>query len=226
MFDRELQIIPQNIFHLFQKTKVLIIGIGGVGGIALEMLVRSGFINITLIDNDIVYRNNLNRQILYCEKDINQLKVEAAKQKAELINPNVKINMINQFLDVNNLDGIMNEDYDYIIDACDTITTKIAIIKYCLNNNIKFISSTGTGNRTDSAKVTIKDIWETKADPVAKILRSLLRKNGINDKFNVIYSDEVPIKSKERTPGSLATVTNTAGILCANYIINDILKNS
>ena len=226
MFDRELQMISLNNFKTFQNTNVLIIGLGGVGGIALEMLVRSGFINITLIDNDLVYENNLNRQILYCQNDINNLKVEVAKNRAKSINPKVKIKVIDQFLDIKNFKLIMDNDYDYIIDACDTITTKIEIIKHCLNNHIKFISVTGTGNRTDSSKVTIKDIWETKADPVAKILRSLLRKSGISDNFKVIYSDEAPIKNRERNPGSIAPVTNTAGILCANYIINDILKNS
>ena len=223
-FDRIRMIINENKLNEIQKKNILIIGIGGVGGSALESLVRFGIINITIIDGDIVDITNLNRQIITLHSNIGQNKVDVAKSRALDINPIININDLNLFLDSNNINELLNNNYDYIIDACDTITTKLEIIKYCQNNNIKLISCLGTGNRFDPTKLEITTLKKTHSDPLAKILRKLVKDNNLNLNVNVVWSNELPIKTNERTPGSNSLVPNVAGIYLASYIINDILK--
>ncbi len=223
-FDRIRMIINENKLNEIQNKNILIVGIGGVGGSALESLVRFGIKNITIIDGDIVDITNLNRQIITLHSNIGQNKVEVAKSRALDINPIININDLNLFLDSNNINELLNNNYDYIIDACDTITTKLEVIKYCQNNNIKLISCLGTGNRFDPTKLEITTLRKTHSDPLAKILRKLVKDNTLNSNVNVVWSSELPIKTNERTPGSNSLVPNVAGIYLASYVINDILK--
>ena len=223
MFDRLLKIISSDDLKKIKNKKVLLIGVGGVGGMALETLARMGIENFTLVDNDYVDITNLNRQIISLNSNIGKKKVDVAASRILDINPNIKVNTIDEFITKDNIDILFNNTYDFIIDCCDTITTKVLLIKYAKNNNINVISCLGTGNRLDPTKLEITDIYKTNYDPVAKILRKLLKEENIK-KQDVVYSKEIPIKTKSRIPGSSAIVPNTAGIYIAYYVINKILK--
>ncbi len=223
MYERTLKIINKEQFNKIIKKPILLVGLGGVGGYALESLVRFGFQNITIIDHDNISLSNLNRQIIATSENIGLAKAEEAQKRATKINKNINIKVLATFLTKDNISQLSTE-YDYIIDACDTITTKLELIKFAIKNNIKIISCLGTGNRLDPTKLVITDIWQTNYDPVAKILRKLLRDNNINTKIPVIWSKEIPIKTGDSQPGSICTVPAVAGIYMVSYIINDSLK--
>ena len=223
MYERTLKIINKEQFNKIIKKPILLVGLGGVGGYALESLVRFGFQNITIIDHDNISLSNLNRQIIATSENIGLAKAEEAQKRATKINKNINIKVLATFLTKDNISQLSTE-YDYIIDACDTITTKLELIKFAIKNNIKIISCLGTGNRLDPTKLVITDIWQTNYDPVAKILRKLLRDNNINTKIPVIWSKEIPIKTGDSQPGSICTVPAVAGIYMVSYIINGSLK--
>lgn len=216
------KVIGTDNVNKLNNTRVLLVGIGGVGGITFEMLVRSGIKNITIIDFDVFEKSNLNRQILSLNSNINQNKVDVAKKRALEINSNCKINAISEKLDIDMLDNL-DSNFDYIIDACDDVKAKVALVKYAVKNNIKIIACCGTGNRIDPEKLKISTIWKTEYDPLAKKFRTELRKNGINYKLPVVYSSEVPLIKESGFVGSMAMVPNSAGILLASYVINDVI---
>lgn len=220
-YNRTKIVIGNTKLNLIKSKSVLIVGLGGVGGITLEMLIRCGIENIYVIDYDTFEESNLNRQILSLEDNIGRLKVDIAKERMNNINPNAKITTMNIKVD----DETILPITDYIIDACDDINAKVFLVKFAIKNNIKIISSCGTGNRLKPELLKITNIWKTNYDPLAKKFRHMLRKENINYKLNVISSDEIPIKTNN-VVGSLALVPNCAGILLANYVINDIINNS
>ncbi len=206
------------------NSNILLIGVGGVGGACLEALVRMGLKNITIIDNDVFQETNLNRQILSTKNNIGESKVKEAVLRAKSINPNISIKGLEMFLITSNIDEINYKEYDYIIDCCDTVTTKLLLIQKALENNIRIISSMGTGNRIDPTKLEITNIWKTNNDPLAKIMRKLLKENNIKAKIPVVTSKELPIKNINRTPGSTSFVPNVAGFYIASYVFNDIIS--
>ncbi len=216
------KIIGIDNLNKLNDTSVLLVGIGGVGGIAFEMLVRSNIKKITIIDFDTFEESNLNRQILSLHNNINKNKVDVAEKRAIEINSNCEIHTIFKKVDsyiLNNLPA----DFDYIIDACDDIKAKVALVKYAIKNNVKIISSCGTGNRIYPEKLKISNIWKTEYDPLAKKFRSELRKNNIKYKLPVVYSSEIPLIKESGFVGSMAMVPNSAGILLASYVINDVI---
>lgn len=224
MFERVISLIGKERFNKIQKTKVLIVGLGGVGGYAFETLVRSGVINIDIIDFDKIDKTNLNRQIITNQNNINMKKVEEAYSRAISINPNVKINTYDIFLDSNNIDSILKNNYEFIIDACDSISTKIELIKKCIELNIKLISCMGTAKKIDPTKLSITTLDKTNYDPLAKVLRKKLKDLNIKlNKINVVSSTEKIIECKEL--GSLMLVPASAGILCAKYVIDNIIND-
>ena len=222
MFDRIINLIGNEKFNLLQNKKVLIVGIGGVGGYALETLVRSGIKYIDIVDSDKIDITNLNRQIITTNENIGNIKVEEAKKRASSINPEININTYNLFLTEENIKEILLNNYDYIIDACDTVSTKIELIKESINRNIKFISCMGTAKKIDPTKLSITTLDKTNYDPLARILRKKIKELKINKKINVVSSIEKPIDINEL--GTLLMVPATAGILCAKYVIDDIIK--
>ena len=223
--DRILKIIPKEKLDVIQNLKVLIVGVGGVGGYALESLVRTGIKNITIIDKDKIDESNLNRQIIALKSNINKSKVEEAKKRALDIRNDININTYELFLDKNNLVSTLDENkYDYIIDACDNVTVKLELIKYAQENNIELISSLGTGNRLNPEELKITTLDKTYNDPLGKVLRKLVKDNNLNKKVTVLWSKEMPIKTLDRTPGSLMFVPASAGILIASYIIRKELN--
>lgn len=222
-FTRITKIIGEENLNKLRNSKVLIVGIGGVGGSALEIIARSGISNITIIDFDVFEESNLNRQILSLKSNINKSKISVAKKRILEINPNCIINDFQEKLDENFLNS-HDLNVDYIIDACDDIKAKVALVKYAIKNNIKIISSCGTGNRLNPELLTISNIWKTEYDPLAKKFRYELRKAHISYKLPVVYSKERPLIKSNDFVGSMAMVPNSAGILLASYVINDILK--
>ncbi|MBQ4030244.1 MAG: ThiF family adenylyltransferase [Bacilli bacterium] len=208
----------------FINSKILIVGVGGVGGACMEALVRMGLKYIAVIDNDVFDESNLNRQLLSNRNNIGHSKVKEATLRAKSINPDIFVEEHEMFLNESNFGEIDLSKYDYVIDCCDTVTTKLLLIKECLKKNVKIISSMGTGNRVDPTKLEIMSIWKTNYDPLAKVMRKLLRDNSIKDKIMVLSSNEIPMKTNSRTPGSTAFVPNCAGFCIASYVFNDIMK--
>ena len=217
-------------FKDLSKYKITIIGLGGVGSIIPLSLVRVGIKKLALIDKDKVELSNLNRQIAYDINDLNKFKVDALKEKL------VKLREENS-LDISIYPSKVDDDFnlnilddsDYIIDAIDDIKAKIKLIKYALTNNKKIISSLGMGKRIDTSKIEITSLNKTHDDPLAKKLRYLLKKEGINElnKIMCVFSFEVIDKSKFIDNNIIASsvfVPNVAGLSIANYVINDLLK--
>ena len=223
MLERmELLLSKDNIDKVI-NSKVLIVGIGGVGGACFEALVRLGVKNITVIDNDTFSLSNLNRQLLSNINNIGNLKVNEAVLRAKSINPDILVEKREMFLNEANIDEINIRQYDYVFDCCDTVTTKYLLIKKCIDHDVKIISSMGTGNRLDPTKIVIKDIWKTDNDPLARAMRKILRDNGIKNKVPVVTSLELPIKTGSSEVGSVSLVPNVAGFIMASWFFNDII---
>ena len=222
MDERILRILSNEELNKIVNVKILIVGLGGVGGAAFEGLVRTGIKNITVIDNDVFDNSNLNRQLLSNLSNINHSKVFEASLRAKSINPDIFIDCKEMFLDESNIDEMHIDQFDYVLDCCDSVNTKILLIEKCKEYNVKLITAMGTGNRLDPSKLIITDIWKTNYDPLAKKIRSILRKKKINYKIKVVTSTEIPRKSKEGV-GSLAFVPNCAGFFMASFVINDII---
>ena len=220
-FSRMLNLINEEELLKISNTKILLVGLGGVGGSCLENLVRCGFTNITIVDNDVVDITNLNRQLISLHSNIGLKKVDVAKKRILDINPLANIKILDKFLlkeDITNLDT----DYNYIIDCCDTLTTKLELVLFANKYNINIISSCGTGNRIDPTKLIITDIYKTNNDPLAKRFRKVLRDNNIK-KLKVVCSSEIPKKTKD-VVGSISMVPNTAGSYLAYYVFVETLK--
>ncbi len=223
MFERLLTLINEEQLNKIKKTKILLIGVGGVGGYTLEALVRSGFLDITIIDGDKVSLSNLNRQIIATSSNINKVKVEEAKIRAQSINNNINIKDINIFLNAENFSEYVNTKYDYIIDACDDINIKVKLIKHAAEKQIKIITCLSTGKKLNPLKLEITTLAKTYNDPLAKKLRNTLNKDGISLNTPVVFSSEQAIDTGSCI-GSAIFVPATAGILLANYVFNDIIK--
>lgn len=222
MLERMELLFGKKIEKIKQMT-VMVVGLGGVGSYALEAITRSGVGKIIIVDNDVVDITNLNRQLIALNTNLNELKVDVAEKRIKEINPNCKVVKITEFINQSNIDLLFNEKIDYVIDAIDTIETKKLIIKECLNSNIKFISSMGTANKIDPTRFEITDIRKTSYDPIAKILRKTVKELKTNKKVMVVYSKEQPIITSKL--GSVSYVPSVAGLLCASYVINDIVSD-
>lgn len=223
MFSRlELLVGKDNVDKLKSKH-VIVFGAGGVGGYAIEAIVRSGIGSITIVDNDTISYSNLNRQIIALQNTVGKSKVEAFKERILSINPECNVYTKQMFYLPENADDIVLEDYDYVVDAIDTITAKIELAKRCEEKSVMLISSMGTGNKLNPAMLEVSDVYKTSVCPLAKVMRRELKKRRIKH-LKVVYSKELPIKTNERTPGSSAFVPSSAGLLIASEVIKDLLK--
>ena len=223
MLDR-LELLVSDKIDEIKKLHVLILGLGGVGGYALESIVRCGISEVTIIDSDKIDISNINRQIIASTKTIGMYKVDAFKERLLDINPNIKVNIIKEYITPDNIDTIFNGSVDYVIDCCDSIKTKEAMIRYCTSNNIKLISSMGTGNKLHPEKLKIMKLKDTSYDPIAKRLRKYVRDNNIKDDIYVVCSDEEKVVENATTIPSNSFVPSVAGLLCTSFIINDVIK--
>ena len=212
----------EKLEYLTSKV-ILIIGLGGVGSYALETLARTGIKKIIIVDSDTIDESNLNRQLMTNINNIGLYKTDVWVDRIKSINPNCEVVKYTLFITKENIASLFKEHVDYVIDACDTLNTKLEIIRYCLDNKIKFISSMGMAKRINNNYIKVSTLDKTKNDPLAKKLRMLVKKNGIKGKIPVVYSEELPLKINGL--GSIAHVTATAGVYITNYIINDILRD-
>jgi Dinucleotide-utilizing enzymes involved in molybdopterin and thiamine biosynthesis family 1 len=222
---RERMLLGDEAVMRLANTSVAIFGLGGVGGAAVEGLVRVGIGRLILIDYDTISESNLNRQILVVTDNIGQAKTEAAKSRCLAINPNVVIEVMNVFADAENIEKIITEfKPDYMVDAIDTVTSKLCIIETAVKYNIKIVSCMGTGNKLDPSRLMIADISKTSVCPLARVMRRELRNRGINH-LNVLYSNEEPVRTGVRLPGSVSFVPPVAGYTLAGWVVRDIIKN-
>ena len=225
----ELLIGKDNIEKL-KNARVAVFGIGGVGGYTVEALARSGVGNIDLIDSDKVDITNLNRQIIATNKTLGLLKVDAAKQRITDINPDINVRVFPIFYDDKTAEEFVLSSYDYVVDAIDTVSSKILLILNAQKENVPIISCMGTGNKLNAAMLEVSDIYKTSVCPLARVMRYELKKRGVK-KLKVVYSKEEPLQpyiqneeSGRHIPGSTAFVPGTAGFIIAGEVIKKIIE--
>lgn len=216
-------LVGKDAVEKLKNAHVAVFGIGGVGGHIVEALARSGVGELTLIDNDTVKESNINRQIIALCSTIGEKKTAAFEKRLKDINPEIKVNLCDLFVLPENCNEIDFSCFDYVADAIDTVSGKLAIIEQCNKNGIPIISSMGTGNKLDPTAFKVTDINKTDTCPLARVMRYELKKRGIK-KLKVLYSREAPIKQDTRTPASISFVPSVAGLIIAGEIIKDIIK--
>ena len=230
-FSRTKLLIGGDAIKKLQESRVIVFGIGGVGGYVVEALARSGVGAIDLVDNDTVSLTNLNRQIIALHSNIGQLKTDVAQKRLLDINPDLKITKYNIFYTSETKDLFDFSKYDYIVDAIDTVSGKISLIEEAKKNNVPVISSMGAGNKLNATGFMVSDISKTSVCPLAKTMRLELKKRNIKD-VKVVYSTETPIKpldseektAKKQTPGSVAFVPSVVGLIIAGEVIKDLIN--
>lgn len=219
----EMLIGKNNIENLKTKT-VAIFGLGGVGSYAAEAIVRSGIGHVILFDNDTISLTNLNRQLIATKDTIGKLKVAVAKERFLAINPNLIIETYSDFIAPENV-SVLNSSWDYIIDAIDSIPSKMALIEEAKKKNISIISCMGTGNKLNPSLFKITDISKTSVCPLAKIIRKECKQRNIKN-VKVLYSEEQPIQQENHSiPASISFVPSVAGLLLAGEVIRTFLNN-
>ena len=219
---RTEMLLGEEKLNCLQNAHVAVFGIGGVGGFAVEALARAGVGKLTLIDADRVSVSNINRQIIATHSTVGRYKSEVMKERIADINPECEVFTVSEFYSEDNplpLDG-----FDYIADCIDSVRSKLHLISEAKSRDIPVISSMGAGNKLDPTRFCVADISKTHTDPLAKVIRTELRKRGINH-LKTVFSDEPPINpSGERTPGSISFVPSVVGLIIAGEIIKDIIK--
>lgn len=228
-FSRTERLLGADAMERLKNARVAVFGVGGVGGYAIEALVRSGVGTIDIFDHDVVSVTNLNRQIIATHDTIGRYKVDVMKERALTINPDVVINAHNCFYMPDNAAEYDFSAYDYIIDAIDTVTGKIEIIMRANEAGVKVISCMGTGNKLDASAFKVADIYKTSVCPLARVMRYELRKRGIK-RLKVVYSEEKPIQGKsdteaENAPASVVFAPAVAGMIAAGEVIKDLSIN-
>ena len=244
-FSRTELLLGKEAMDKLANSRVAVFGIGGVGGYVCEALVRTGVGSFDLIDDDKVCLTNLNRQIIATRKTVGQYKTDVMKERMLEINPKVDVRVHKCFFLPENADEFSFEEYDYIVDAVDTVTAKISLVMKAQEMNIPIISSMGAGNKLDASKFQVADIYKTKVCPLAKVMRRELKKRGVK-KLKVVYSEEQPTRPVEdmsiscRThcicppgaahkcterrdiPGSVAFVPSVVGLIIAGEVVKDL----
>lgn len=235
-FERVELLFGKESLEKLKNSSVLVFGVGGVGSYCIESLARTGIGNLILVDADVVAASNLNRQIMATYETVGLSKCEVMKTRIASYNKYCKVSYYNYFYNEDVRDEIFNHKIDFVVDAIDTITSKLNIIETCLKKNIPFISSLGMANRIDPTKLCVIDLMKTNYDPLAKVLRQLVRKKGLKGKIPVVFSHEHPIiqhkiinengvtRKEKMPPASTSFVPATAGMICASYCVQRLLK--
>lgn len=225
-----------NGLNKLRNSSVLIVGLGGVGGLAAEMICRAGVGRMTLIDRDTVTSTNINRQIAALHSTVGQLKTEIIASRLKDINPVLELTVISDWLNEENTDKILDEGkFDFVVDAIDTLSPKVFLIKSCTEKGIRIISSMGSGAKMDPTKVQISDISKTNYCPLAKAVRQRLSKLGIKKGLTVVYSTEESDRNsviltegelyKKSTTGTISYMPALFGLYLSSYVIREIIKN-
>lgn len=226
-FRRSEMLVGKDGMEKIKNARIAVFGVGGVGSYAAMALVRAGIHNIDIIDNDTVSITNINRQLIANVNTVGQKKVQVMKEMLHAVNEKARINAYDIFFDMETVGNFDFSSYDYVVDAIDTVTSKLLLIEKCKEAGVKIISSMGTGNKFDPTKLEISDISKTSVCPLARVMRYELKKRGIN-KLTVVYSKEIPRKplfgeegKRRSTPGSMSYVPSAAGLIIASKVIND-----
>lgn len=233
-YSRTEALIGEEGIRKLGRAKVIVFGIGGVGSYVVEGLARSGVGGLTLVDNDRVALTNINRQLIALRSTIGRPKTEVAKERIRDIDPDILVHTYETFYGLPTKDLFDLQSYDYIVDAIDTVSSKLLLIEEANRLGVKIISCMGTGNKLDPSKFEITDINKTSGCPLAKVIRSELRKRGIK-KLKVLYSKEVPLRPRllsgetkgstgRPAPGSISYVPSVAGLMIAGEVIRDIIN--
>ena len=230
-FQRERNLIGEENFNKLKESNVIVFGVGGVGGFVVESLVRGGIGKITVVDFDSIDITNINRQIIANDKTIGKNKVQVIIERMKEINPDLIIRGIKEKYSHETRDLFFDEDYNYIVDAMDIVTSKLDLVEMAKERNISIISSMGTGNKINPMMLEVTDINKTSVCPLARIMRKELKKRRIN-KLKVLYSKEKAIKppnmennrEKSVNVGSISFVPSVAGLIIASEVIKEISK--
>lgn len=231
-FTRTELLLGEKALEKLSKSRVAVFGAGGVGGYVIEALVRSGLGSIDIIDNDIIARSNINRQIIATQKTVGLPKVQVIKDRILEINPDAAVRTFQIFYTPETAEQFDFTKYDYVIDAIDTVIGKLSIIEQAKKAGTPVISAMGAGNKLDPAKFQVADISKTSVCPLARVIRTELKKRKIKG-VKVVFSTELPIKPakssehtcKHQIPGSTAFVPAAAGLIIAGEVIKDLTKN-
>lgn len=221
-FDRT-KILLGDSFDKLTSAHVLAVGVGGVGGYAVEMLARAGIGNLTLVDGDTVDITNINRQIIALDETVGEFKCDVFVKRIANISPDCIVRARNYRLNADTIKEIFDSKYDYVIDAIDSVADKVELIKYCTDNEIPIISAMGAGNRTGWVDFEITDIYKTSYDGLSKKMRKLLKKVGVT-KHTVVATNTPALSVKGGVVGSISYLPALAGVKLASYVINAILK--
>lgn len=233
-FSRTQMLLGEAAVRKLSAAKVAVFGVGGVGGFTAQALARSGVGKIELVDNDTVALSNINRQIVAFHSTLGKYKTEVMKAMIEDINPLAEVTERRVFFLPETADSFNFSDYDYVIDAVDTVTAKIQLAEKCAEANVPLISSMGTGNKLDPTAFEVTDIYKTSVCPLAKVMRRELKKRGIK-KLKVVYSKEPALTPKtpppestdsvrRSTPGSVSFVPSVAGLIIAGEVVKDLIR--
>lgn len=229
-FSRTEGLLGRAAMERLKNARVAVFGIGGVGGYVCEALARSGVGALDLIDSDQVAVSNINRQIIATHDTVGQLKVQAMRERTLRINPETRVEVYPCFFLPENKEDFPFGQYDYIVDAVDTVAAKIALIMEAQERNVPIISSMGAGNKLDASAFRVADIYSTKVCPLARVMRRELKKRGV-EKLKVVYSEEKPLvpdgdmageEGRRSTPGSVAFVPSVAGLIMAGEVVKDL----
>ena len=233
-FDRTKRLLGADAMCKLNNSHVAVFGIGGVGGHAADALVRSGIGEITIVDSDEVAESNINRQLIATTKTVGRKKVEVMKEHLLEINPEVVVHVYDCFFLPETRAQFDFSKYDYVVDAVDTVTAKLALVEACKEAGTPIVSSMGAGNKLDPTAFEVTDIYKTSVCPLAKVMRKELKARGIK-KLKVVYSKEMPlepiedenfmsdeVRSRRATPGSIAFVPSVAGLILAGEVVKDL----
>ena len=225
MFTRSRMLLGDEAINNLKTKSVIIFGVGGVGSFAAEGIARMGVGSITLVDGDSYALSNLNRQLYSNLNTLGKNKALAAKEAIALVNPDCKVTAITKNYNTDTMKDFNFKQYDYVVDAIDTVTDKVKLIIAVKESDVPIISSMGAGNKLDPTAFKVGDIYETRVCPLARVMRKLLKNEGI-DSLKTVYSTEPPIIIEEngRTPGSVSFVPSVAGLIIAGEVVKDLIK--
>ena len=235
-FDRTKRLLGAEAMKKLNNAHVAVFGIGGVGGHAVDALARSGIGTITIVDSDEVAVSNINRQLIATTKSVGRKKVQVMKEHLLEINPDIQVEVHDCFFLPETQEQFNFYKYDYVIDAVDTVTAKLALVEACEKAKTPIISSMGAGNKLNPAAFEVADIYKTSVCPLAKVMRRELKKRNIKH-LKVVYSKETPLepiededfvsdekRQRRATPGSIAFVPSVAGLILAGEVVKDLTK--
>lgn len=229
-FCRTEMLIGEQAVERLRGKHVAVFGLGGVGSYAVEALARAGIGRLTVVDDDVITQSNVNRQLYALHSTLGRAKVDVAKARVNDINPDCDVTALRLRFDEHSAKSFDFSSYDYVVDAIDTVTSKLLLVKMCKQAKTPIISCMGTGNKLDAAAFEVADITETGVCPLAKVMRRELKKQGV-EHLKVVYSREQPLTpyqseqtAKRQTPGSMPYVPPVAGLILAGEVIKDLIK--